>query len=86
MKKTATALSYPEGSKAPFITAQGRDGTAEKMLEIAKQHNIPVFSEPLTSEILSLYELGDYIPEETYEIIAKIVSFIRRVENEENKK
>ncbi len=86
MKKTATALSYPEGSKAPFITAQAKGELAEKMVEIAKKHNIPIFSRPQTSEILSLYEIGDYIPEETYEIIAKIVSFIRSVEHEKNKK
>ena len=46
MKKIATALSYPEGSKAPLITAQGKGELAERMLEIAKQHNIPIFSEP----------------------------------------
>lgn len=86
MKKTAAALSYPEGSKAPFITAQAKGELAEKMLEIAKQHNIPIFSEPVTAEVLSLYEIGDYIPEGTYEIIANLISFIRRVENEENKK
>jgi type III secretion system FlhB-like substrate exporter len=56
------------------------------MLEIAKQHNIPIFSEPDTSGVLSLYDIGDYIPEETYEIIAKILLFVRRVDNEENKK
>ena len=86
MKKIATALSYPEGSKAPLITAQGKDELAEKMLEIAKQHNIPIFSEPDTSGVLSLYDIGDYIPEETYEIIAKILLFVRRVDDEENKK
>ncbi len=86
MKKVATALSYPEGSKAPLITAQGKGELAEKMLEIAKTHGIPVLSEPETSKILSLYEIGDFIPEETYEIIAKILAFIRRVEYEENKK
>ncbi|HOE08427.1 MAG TPA: EscU/YscU/HrcU family type III secretion system export apparatus switch protein, partial [Treponemataceae bacterium] len=39
MKKTASALSYTEGSKAPLITAQGKGELAEKMIEIARQHN-----------------------------------------------
>ncbi|HOS30243.1 MAG TPA: EscU/YscU/HrcU family type III secretion system export apparatus switch protein [Treponemataceae bacterium] len=86
MKKTASALSYTEGTKAPLITAQGKGELAEKMIEIARQHNVPVITEAQTSELLSFYEIGEYIPEAAYEIIAKILSFVRRVENEENKK
>ncbi len=80
MRKTATALLYQQGCKAPLITAQGKGETADKMLEIAHEHKIPVIVNPETSQVLSLYEIGDYIPEQTYEIIAKILAFVRRVE------
>ncbi len=86
MRKLATALYYQEGLKAPVITAQGKGLLAEKMMEIASQNNIPVISDPRTSQLLSLSDIGECIPEQTYEIIAKILSFVRRVENEENKK
>ena len=47
------------------------------MLNIAEKKNIPVVYEPETQEILSLCKEGQYVPEETWAVLAKVFAFIR---------
>ncbi|NLM00585.1 MAG: flagellar biogenesis protein [Treponema sp.] len=74
----AVALLYPETSDAPIIVAKEKGVLAQRMIELAKEFNVPVIKNSDTTDILSFYNIGDYIPEETFEIIAKIFSYIRR--------
>ncbi len=76
--RQAVALLYPETKDAPVIVAKQRGELAEKMISLAQKYNVPVFEESDTVNILSLYEVGECIPEETYEVISKIFAFIRR--------
>ena len=78
MKKTATAVLYKDKNKTPIITAQGKGEVAEKILQIAKEHNVQVIKDIDTASVLSLVEIGDCIPIETYEIIAKLLAFIKK--------
>lgn len=78
MKKTATAVLYKDKNKAPIITAQGKGEVAEQILKIAKEHNVRIIKDIDTASILSLVEIGDCIPIETYEVIAKLLAFIKK--------
>ncbi len=80
-KKTAIALQYPKDAPAPFIVFKGNGSKAEKVLEIAKENNIPIINDSETAFVLSLQEVGSYVPVETYEIIAGIFAFIKKVED-----
>ncbi len=80
MTKKAVALSYFDGTEAPFLTAKGKEHLAEKIIQIAKDNSIPVVKNIETTEVISLQEIGEYIPEETYEILAKIFAFIKAKE------
>ena len=75
--RKATALMYNEDLKAPLILYNGRANIVPTMLDIAKKHDIPIVYEPETQEILSLFEAGDYVPEETWEVLAKVFAFVR---------
>ena len=81
-KKTGIALSYPDGAEAPFIVAKGKGSYAERILEIARENSVYVVKDDLTAGILSLYEIGEYIPPETYEVIAGIFAFLLRMRDE----
>lgn len=81
----AFALLYEDSTEAPFILAKEKGKLAEQMIKLAKECNIPIYSEPDTANILSLYDVGDFIPEETYKAIADIFSFIRRNYGEDAK-
>ena len=77
MSKKATALKYSKEMSAPLVLLNGRANIAEAMLNIAEQKNIPVVYEPETQEILSLCKEGQYVPEETWAVLAKVFAFIR---------
>lgn len=79
-RKTAVALSYETGDTAPKILATGKGYVAEKMIEVAKQENVPLHQDAKLAETLSKLEIGDYIPKELYGVVAEILVFVDRVE------
>lgn len=82
----AVALTYSgEGGGAPVVTALGRGLVAEKMLERAKEHNIPVVSDPVLSYALGQMDVGEEIPREFYEIVAQILVTVSRMDSEYGK-
>ena len=70
----AIALKYDEVT-APKLTAKGQADIAEQIIEIAKEHNIPIYENSELVNILSKLELGDEIPEVLYRVIAEIIAF-----------
>jgi len=72
--ESVVALLY-DGGNAPKVTAKGRGKVAEEILELAKQHGIPLEKDPELTEILSQIPLGDEIPESLYLAIAEVISF-----------
>lgn len=78
--KTAVALSYEEGDQAPKILATGKGYVAEKIIEAAKEEQIPVHKDEKLAATLSKLEIGDYIPKELYGVVAEILVFVDRVE------
>lgn len=79
-RKTAVALSYDVGDTAPKILATGKGYVAEKIIEIAKQENVPLHQDAKLANTLSKLEIGDYIPKELYGVVAEILVFVDRVE------
>jgi len=81
LNKTAVALSYEEGDQAPKILATGKGYVAEKIIEVAKEENVPVHKDEKLADTLSKLEIGDYIPKELYGVVAEILVFVDRVES-----
>lgn len=78
--KTAVALSYEKGDEAPKILASGRGYIAEKMIETARDANVPLHQDAPLAETLSKLEIGDYIPAELYEVVAEILVFVDQMD------
>jgi flagellar biosynthesis protein len=78
--KKAVALKYPEGAPAPFITATARGVLAEKLLGIAKENSIPIAENYSMADILSVEEIGSFVPEETWDVLAGIFAFVLKTE------
>jgi len=76
-KKQATALRYdPERDNAPIITALGTGHLAEKIIETAEEHDVPVVENKPLSDVLVGLSVGDAIPAKLYEAVAQILVFI----------
>lgn len=68
------ALRY-EGVGAPRVTAKGEGLVAEKILELAKEHHIPLHEDPNLVAVLAKLELGDEIPMALYRAVAEVIAF-----------
>jgi FlhB-like protein len=79
-RKKAAALKYPEGADAPFIAAKAKGDLAESLLRTARECGIPIVADENLADALVLAEIGDFIPPETYEALAAIFAFLKRME------
>ncbi|MCI8342672.1 MAG: hypothetical protein HFE62_05600 [Firmicutes bacterium] len=68
----AVALKYDGSELAPIVVATGMGHMAEKIVETALEHNVPVFEDNSLATLLSRLELGQEIPEELYKMIVDI--------------
>lgn len=68
------ALHY-DGKNAPRVSAKGQGLIADKILELAEQHGIPLYEDPALAALLSRVELGDEIPVALYTAVAQVIAF-----------
>lgn len=73
-KRIAVALRY-DGVGAPRVTAKGADATAERIMAIAQEHDIPLQQDKELVKLLQQVDLGDQIPEPLYRAVAQILAF-----------
>lgn len=71
----AVALTY-DGDKAPFVSASASSELAEEILQIAREHEVPIYENEQLVETLAMLEVGDEIPELLYRTIAEIIAFV----------
>jgi len=75
--KHAVALRYEkEKDAAPVVTAKGKGLVAEKIISLAKKHDVPVKENALVAYELYKLELNEEIPSELYEAVAIILAAI----------
>lgn len=74
--KTAIALEYDPQDAAPKIVATGKGIVAEKILEKAKEADVPIHEDSKLADTLSKLEIGEMIPPELYEVVAQILVFV----------
>lgn len=74
----AVALKYDiEKNGAPVVVAKGQDYTALKIIEIAKEHNIPMTENKMLARALySKVEIDQEVPAEYYLILAEIMAWV----------
>lgn len=74
--KTAVALAFEPGDVAPKILASGKGAIAEKIIEKAKENDVPFYKDNKLADTLSRLDIGDEIPPELYEVVAEILLFV----------
>ena len=74
----AVALHYDK-SGAPRVVAKGKGSIGEKIIELAKAHDIPIEENEVLAGALSNVELGDEIPAELYKAVAEVLIFVLRL-------
>lgn len=74
--KQAIALEYNPDEEAPKVIATGKGVLAEKIIEKAKESDVPIHRDDKLADTLSRLEIGDMIPPELYEVVAEILVFV----------
>ena len=78
--KKAVALKYRyQDDHAPRVVAKGQGIIAERIIEIAREHNIPLKRDPALIEVLSKMDLDQEIPPELYRAVAEVLAYIYKM-------
>ncbi len=78
----AAAVKYDrERRDAPHLLASGTGRVAERIVEIATESNVPVVEDAALVSALLALEVGDEIPVELYEAVAKVLTFVYRLDS-----
>jgi flagellar biosynthesis protein FlhB len=73
----AVALRYDPARGAPRVVAKGAGAVAARIRERAGEHRVPMVEDvPLARALHARCELGQEIPAELYEAVARILAFV----------
>lgn len=74
----SVALAYRENSmRAPRVVAKGRDLTALRIRELAREHRVPIVEAPPLARALYRHtDLEDEIPETLYLAVAEVLAYV----------
>lgn len=72
----AIALEYNPAEDAPRVIASGRGVLAEKIIQKAKESDVPIHRDDKLADTLSRLEIGEMIPPELYEVVAEVLIFV----------
>lgn len=77
----ACALKYvAEEMDSPMLIAKGTELIAKKIIEIAKEHNVPVIENPPVARALfKMVDINQPIPPELYKAVAEILMFVYKM-------
>lgn len=81
----AVAVQYEEETQpAPRIVTMGKGTVADLIVKYAQQFNVPIMRNvELAQTLFEKGEIGDYIPEETYQAVSEILRWLESIEKEE---
>lgn len=73
----AVAIRYEPGRSAPVVVAKGRGAIALRIREEAERHKVPIMKDiPLARGLHAACELGQEIPVELYEAVARVLAVV----------
>lgn len=73
----AVALKYEPGAGAPTVVAKGAGVIAARIREEAEKHDLPMVTDiPLARTLYAACEVGQEIPVDLYDAVARILAFV----------
>ncbi len=79
-RQLAVALRYrDDADAAPRVMAKGSGHVAQRILELAEEHDIPIRDDPDLVQSLAQLDLGQVIPAELYPAVAEVLAYVYRM-------
>ncbi len=74
------ALKYhTEADTVPKVTAKGEGLVAERIIELARENEVPVKEDPDLVQILSQVDINKEIPPSVYKVVAELLAFVYKL-------
>ena len=78
--KKAAALCYDQAKNmAPRVVAKGKGHIAERIIQVARENDVPLHDDPNLANVLEAMELESEIPAELYRAVAEVLVFLYRL-------
>ncbi len=75
--RKAVAIKYNQDKdRAPKVLAKGRSLVAQKIIDLAKENEIPLYPDKDLVQVLETLDLNFEIPPELYRAVAEVLFFI----------
>ena len=83
----AVALRYEAGKmEAPRVVAKGARRIAERIRELAVEHDVPIVERPeLARALFRDIEIGGHVPESLFKAVAEILAYVYEIDRRESK-
>ncbi len=76
----AIALAYEQGMAAPTVVARGRHFLAQRIRDIAEEHDVPIIEDPpLAQALFRACQVGDVIPQSLYQAVAGVLAYVYKL-------
>lgn len=81
--RRAVALRFDAArDAAPVVVAAGGAHTAERIVALALEHDVPLVEDPDLAALLAACDVGVAIPEELFEVVAQVLVFLYELNGE----
>lgn len=75
--KKAVAIKYNrDKDRAPKVVAKGKNAVAKRIVEVAKESNVPIYPDKDLVQVLETLDLNYEIPPDLYRAVAEVLVFI----------
>jgi flagellar biosynthesis protein len=79
--RKAVAMRYDgQQDHAPRMVAKGKGTTAERILALAREHQIPLYEDRDLVTLLEVLDIGVEIPPKMYRALAEVLAHVYRVD------
>lgn len=78
--KKVLGLRYTDDVPAPFVNFKASGAAAERLIDLARSHGVPVQEDADLTEILFSVDVDTMIPESVYAVVAKLLVFVGAVD------
>ncbi len=79
-RRHAVALTYDAARMpAPTVSAVGHGIVADRIVELARQHDVPIRQDGDMAALLAPLQVGQVIPPELYPLVAEVLAFVYRL-------
>ncbi len=78
-EKLGIALAYSPMDGAPRVLASARGYLAERLIKMAREHGVEVYSDADLARMLSALDTGSLVPPALYRAVAEVLAYCYRI-------